>query len=61
MRIYILRYNFTVILSRKFFFRKSRSPFVMPIASAINEVQIIIASVCRRNSQKLFGASHGMN
>ena len=43
MRIYILRYNFTVILSRKFFFRKSRSPFVMPIASAINEVQIIIA------------------
>lgn len=59
MRIYILRYNFTVILSRKFF-RKSRSPFVMPIASAINEVQIIIASVCRRNSQKLFGVSHGM-
>ena len=54
MRIYILRYNFTVILSRKFFFRKSRSPFVMPIASAINEVQIIIASVCAEEIPKSY-------
>ena len=53
MRIYILRYNFTVILSRKFFFRKSRSPFVMPIASAINGVQIIIA-VCAEEIPKSY-------